>query len=666
MIRPLLLALAAVSASALGQSSSPPVPLIVGKAELLNTIRSADLKPGDAIFVRTIGPWQQGDCTVASHTTLTATVATSTSSPSGRHHSVLALLFSPIRCAGPHPTLMRPALVALEAPSDAVRTEIERYGSGAAQKNTLAGLFPSGYGDVRSSNSPITNGSADSGLSPSMMNALREAPVPDKPLRTGEVRGYRGIDLNLPENTKIPISILASSHKFSLDRETEFALAYLPVASEPAPAAPSAVVKAPPPPQPKDEIADVCASPGCTELVATPDISSAHALWTLPLVKLGYQPRPQREVVGLDHSASIYFFGEDQLLLTFTRHTLVPRPNEQIPGSNPRNVRGVLISRADGRVIRIKDWIVSDDLGPFVWPLDDHRVLAQVGHDLVLFGPDLSIQRRFPLSGPLLFLSAAPHGDLLLVATVHEKHTPQEHAKIAAFLGPGSPVDEEYDLTGLNAALQVTGSKRVSVEPTRPALLKNTMVSARPVHGMEWVLERSTWDGASKPLARFRSTCEVQVRSLPGDLLLAQGCPPIDPFNALWYRVLNLQGAVLLKGAVPKGDFLQQAESSSDGKLFAVACSHFDHAVEPTTLMHAGDFANLTVTLYSTRNGKEIFAARLPQGSAQQDTFSISPSNSSLAVLTSATLQAFALTPPAEPSPPGASAGTSARATSPK
>lgn len=617
----------------------------MGKAELLNTIRSADLKPGDVIFVRSIGPWQQGDCTVASHTTLTATVVTSPSSI-GRHHFVLAMQFSPIRCAGPHPTLVRPALVALEAPSDAVRTEIERYGSGAAQKNMLAGLFPSGYGDVRSSNSPMTNSAPDSGLSSSMMNALRQGIVPEKPLRTGEVRGYRGIDLDLPENTRIPISILSSSHKFSLDRETEFALAYLPLAAEPPPPAPPAVVKVLPPP-PEEEIADVCASSGCTELAAAPAIASAHALWTLPLVKLGYQPRPQHEVIGLEHDASVYSFGEDELLLTFVRHTLVPRPNEPVPGSNPRSVRGVLISRADGRVIRIKDWTVSDDLGPFVWALGDHRVLAHVGHDLVLFGPDLSIQRRIPLSGPLLFLSAAPQGDLLLVATVHEKHTPQEHAKIAAFVGPDRSVDEEYDLTGLNAALQVTGSKRVPVEPTRPALVQNTMVAARPVHGTEWVLERSTWDGASKPLARFRSNCEVQVRSLPGDLLLAQGCPPIDPFNSLWYRVLNLQGAVLLKGAVPKGDLLQQAESSSDGKLFAVASSHFDRLVEPTTVMRAGDFANLTVTLYSTRNGKEFFAARVPEGSAQQETFSLSPSNSTLAVLTSVALQAFALTPPA-------------------
>lgn len=644
MTRPVLLLLAALSAGALGQSSSQPAPLIVGKAELLNTIKSTDLKPGDLFFVRTIGPWQQGYCTVASHTTLTATIATPTPGTNGTRRSVLAVQFSPIPCSGPNPTLMRPALVALEAPSDEVRTEIQRYGSAAAQKNMLAGLFPSGYGDVRSANSPVANSSPDSGLSPSMMNALREGFVPEKPLRTGEVRGYRGIGLDLPDLNN-PITTLSSAHKFVLDRESEFALAYVPEPLKPA--RPVPVVKAPPPRPAEEEIADVCASSGCRELAATPNISSAHALWTLPLVKLGYQPRPKREVVGLDHSASVYFFGEDQLLLTFTRHTLVPRANEQIPGANPRSVRGVLISRADGRVIRIKDWTVSDDLGPFVWPLGDHRVLAHVGHDLVLFGPDLSIEKRFPLPGPLLFLSAAPQGDLLLVATIHETHTPQEHARIAAFLGPGVPVDEEYDLTGLNATLEVTGAKRVTIEPTRPALLQNTMVAARPVHGTEWVLERSTWDGASTRLARFRSSCEVQVQSLPGDLLLAQGCPPIDPFNATWYRVLNLQGAVLLKGSAPKGDLLQQAESSPDGKLFAVASSHFDHGVDPTNPMRASDFANLTVTLYSTGNSKEFFAARLPQGSPQQDTFSLSPSGSTLAVLTSGALQAFALTLPA-------------------
>jgi hypothetical protein len=293
----------------------------------------------------------------------------------------------------------------------------------------------------------------------------------------------------------------------------------------------------------------------------------------------------------------------------------------------------------------MKDWTVSDDIGPFVWSFGDHRVLAHIGHDLVLFGPDLSIQKRFPLPGPLLFLSAAPQGDLLLAATIHEKHTPQEHAKLAAFLGPGIPIEEEYDLTGLDAALQVTGSKRLTIEPIQPALLLDTMVDARLVRGTEWLLERTTWEGESKPLAHFRSACAVDVQSLPGNLMLAQGCPPLAP-NTTWYRVLNPQGAVLLKGTATYGDLLQRAESSSDGKLFAIASSHFDHPVARTTLIHTGDFANLTVTIYNTTTGKQLFASRLPEGSAQQDTFSLSPSGTTLAILTSAALQTFTLTPP--------------------
>ena len=121
-MRPVLLLLAALSAGAYGQSSSQPTPLILGKAALMKTIKSANLKPGDLFYLRTIGPWQQGDCTVASRTTLTATVASSTSSGKGSRRSQLSLLFSPIRCSDAHPTLIRPTLVALEAPSDAVRT----------------------------------------------------------------------------------------------------------------------------------------------------------------------------------------------------------------------------------------------------------------------------------------------------------------------------------------------------------------------------------------------------------------------------------------------------------------------------------------------------------------------------------------------------------------
>ncbi len=661
MKRHLLVLLAALSACAYGRSADQPRPLIVGKAELLNTLKTANLKTGDLFYLRTIGSWQQDGCTIASHTTITGHVDSLTYSTGKPHDTILAVRFSEIPCSESKSTWMTPLLVSIKAPDP---NRSDRYNAGAPQTPTLSGIFPS---EARTDGRPIniptsnTNGTTQA-IDADEMNQLRGAR--EKPMKTGEVRGYRGIALTLPGREGAAAK-LSSEHKIVLDRDTEFALAYAPTPPQspsldvsaasplPAPASalsmnpalprpPSPTAPSPPPPS-VAEMEDVCASSGCRQLAAVAETSSARALWTLPLAGLGYQPRPMQQIVGLDHSASVHFLGEDQLLLTFTRHSLVPRFSDNNAwASNPRNVRGVLISRVDGHVLRVKDWTVSDDIGPYVWALGNRLIAAHVGHDLVTFGPGLTIQGRVRLAGPLLFLSASPKGDLLLVATVHEKHTEKEHSQIAAFVGSGVPIDEEYDLTGLNTAFQVTGSKRVTVAPLRPALLQASMVSAQPARGSEWLLEESTWEDQSKRFAHFRSICPLQVQSLPGDLLFVQGCSPIEA-NSVWYRVLNAQGATLFKASGPRSDFIQQAESSYDGRLFAIASSHFNQPVDRTTELQIRDFTNLAVTVYDTATGKQFFAAHMPQGSAQQDTFSLSPSGSTLAVLTSSSLRLFPL-----------------------
>lgn len=651
MKRPLFFLLAALSANIHGQSSNRPPPLIVGRAELLNTLKSANLKAGDIFYLRTTGPWHQGDCTILPHTTITGHVESLTSSSAHPHDTILAIRFSEIPCSESKSTFMTPLLVSLRAPD---RTT--PYNAGAAQTPTLSGIFPSEIRtDGRQPNIPTSQtAGASRAIDNDNMDQLRTS---EKPMKTGEVRGYRGIALTLPGHEG-PAAKLSSDHKIVLDRGTEFALAYAPAPPELASSevtlatAPPAPVTAPPvnttsaaPPSlpPLAEMEDICASSGCRELAAVAATTSARALWTLPLAGLGYQPRPQQTITGLDHSASVHFLGDDQILLTFTRHVLTPR----IPGndawlSNPRSVRGVLISRADGHVLRVKDWTISDDLGAFVWSLGHGIVVAHVGHDLVRFGSGLTIQQRFRLTGPLLFLSASPGGNLLLAATLHEKHTEKQHAQIAAFVGPDVPIDEEYDLTGLNAALQVTGARRVTITPLRPALLQSSMVSARTVHGSDWLLEQSTWEGQSSRFAHFRSICPLQIQSFPGDLLFVQGCSPLES-NTSWYRVLNSQGATLFKGSGPRSDFIQQAESSDDGHLFAIASAHFNRAVDHSTTLQIRDFNNLTVNVYDTATGKQLFAARPPQGSAQEDTFSLAPSGSSLAVVTSRILQLFPL-----------------------
>lgn len=641
--------LAAVSLNAGGQSPNQPPLLIAGKAELLNTLKTTNLKPGDLFYLRTSGPWQQNGCTIPPRTTLTGHVESLTYSPTRPHDTVLAIRFSDVPCSESKSTLMTPLLISIKAPS-----ANDAYNAGSPGTPVLSGIFPSEARTGRPINIPTsqTAGATES-LNADEMDQLRSS---EKPMKTGEVRGYRGIALTLP-GRESPAARISSQHQIVLDRATEFALAYQPAPSQPvsdataatpSPASDNTPAAAPPPaPPPPEEPDDVCVSSGCRELASVAETSSSHALWTLPLARLDYQPRPQQQIAGLDSSASVHFLSEDQILLTFTRHVLLPRSSDSDAwASNPRGVRAVVISRTDGHVLRVMDWTVSDDIGPFVWSLGNGIILAHVGNDLVRFGPDLSIQQRFRLPGALLFLSASPSGNLLLVATVHEKHTEKQHAQIASFLGPGVPIDEDYDLTGLNDAFQVTGTKRVTVRPLHPALLQDSMVSARPLHGTEWLLEESTWAGQSKRFAAFRSICRVRVQSFPGDLLFVQGCAPFQA-HTTWYRVLNSHGATLFKGSGPDNELIQQAESSDDGRLFAIASSQFNRSVDRTTELQIEDFNNLTVNVYDSATGKQLFAAHPPQGSPQADTFSLSPSGSALTVLTSSSLELFPVPAPA-------------------
>ncbi len=652
--RPLLIVLAVVSANACCQSGAPA--FIAGKAELLNPLKSATLKPGDLFYLRTAGAWQQGDCTIPAHTIITGHVESLTSTPPRNKDIILSIRFSEVSCSDRKSAFVMPLLISIRAPGPGE----DRFDPGAPQTPVLSGIFPSQVrSDGRQINIPTsdTNG-ATRAFDAGELNQLPDTALHEKPMKTGEVRGYHGVALTLP-GREGPAAKLSSGHKFLLDRHAEFAFAYAPapppaIASNPAAAMPGTLAGDPtpatavPPPPPPPDMDDVCVSAGCRELAAIPETRSTRALWTLPLAALGYQSRPLEHIIGLDHSASVHFLGEDQILLTFTRHVLLPRSSgKDAWASNPRGVRAVLISRSDAHVIRIADWTVSDDLGPFVWALGDGAIIAHIGHDLVRLGPGLAIQRRFTLPGPLLFLSASPNGNLLLIATNHEKHSEKEHARIAALVGPGVQVDEDYDLTGLNSALQVTGSRRVSDEPLRPALLENSMITARLLHGSEWLVEQSTWEGASKLFAHARSVCPLQIQSFAGNLLLLEGCSPMEA-NTTWYRVLNANGATLFKGSGPRSDFIQQAESSNDGRLFAIASSHFVHRpVDRTSDLAIGDFTNLTVALYDTVTGKQFFAAHPAQGSAEEDTFSISPSGVYLAVLTSSSIQFFPLPAPA-------------------
>jgi hypothetical protein len=627
--------------------------LVTARAELLHAIDARNLKAGDSFFLKLTGLWQQAGCTVPANATVEGVVAQVMQGAKGGQRAGLAVRFAPVACSGSEALTVTPLLIAMQAPAQGVDESLRRMNTAAQEQHTIVEMF----GPPRVTDRLLNT--ADK--TQQQYNTTGwDGGAHDPPLKTGEVSGIRGVKMVLPEASTT--TTLESSHAIALERKTQFVLTFVPIRKatqevareqrepfatasssslrEPSEAAEAkAVSKNPEPPDAPER----CAAGGCTQMAATSDAAAHRAEWLLPLAALGLQPQAGETLTSLDDDDGLQFLGENELLLTYNPHRLVRRTAEEAAlGLRPRQIRAFVLDRTTGRVLKERDWSVPESDGPYSWSLGDGRVLVHVADELVMYGADLVPQHRYKLPGPLLFASVAPRGDSVLVATVHERHTSEEHKRLVAFLGPDWPVEEDYDLTALGRDLEVLGAHRMSVEPFEPALLTAAMVSAQPGHGNHWQIREDSWGAASKVLAQYRSGCGVEVESLPGNLLFAHGCDA-SRAELPWYRVLTPEGATMLKGSAPAFALVQQSVSDAAGRVLALAVSQFDKRIDLAGGMHESEFQHLSVSVYDTATGKLLFAVQPTEGSCMQQSVALAPSGSSMAVLTAGEVALYAI-----------------------
>jgi hypothetical protein len=686
--------------------TAPAPAFVTARASLLRAISSTTLTPGATFYLRLRAAWQQPHCTLPEGTTIVATVAALTANGHGTPQTSLALRFDPVPCSGPDaaqappqdppqdPPQFIPILIALDAAPPPIDSGLKRMATAELEEKTMQSLVaPNPPGFLKPT---LIN---DTSHAAQVFNPVGFSDTPEDPLKTGEVRGIHGIKMVLPQGD--PITTLTTRHQLSLERDTQFLLYFVPapslaphqLAAAQPPETPQPAQPRPTHPAPDPADIEVCAAGGCKQVadLTAPGPSSASPstptaarplaapLWTLDLAALGFPPAPDRPVHGLLDSATVSFLGPDeqpaeqpdqppggppdqppnqqpnqppnqqpdqsQLLLTFPTHTLIPRTDAQRTlGIRPRSIRAVLLARASGHVLRELDWTIGDATGPYLWPLAHGHVLVHLGNTLVLYGPGLAPLQTFPLPGPLLFVSASPSGNLLLVATQHERHTPQQHARLVAFLGPNWPVDEDYDLTALSSTLHLIGTRRMSVEPLEPALFNAAMVSSGPTRPNHWQVVQSAFDtGRKTTLAHYTSSCSVELQALAPGQLLAQGCQP-DNFRTTWYRVLNQQGATLLQGHLPPFALLQQVQSNATGTVLALASTQLTAHADLDTGMLESNLPHLTVAVYATATGKPLLLAHPAAASSFRRTLALSPAGTALAILTDSTLTTYTLT----------------------
>jgi hypothetical protein len=649
MLRPL--ARIASFAILLGFASLPGVcdELASVTARLLGRVDSRHAAVGEPFFVKTISAWKLGRCTIPMGTTLEGRVDKVVPRTRGARYEELALRFLLRPCPTDDTQEIVPLLVAIHRPARDLNDDMLARQKLMTAFASVAGAHSPSGGPAAGPRAGVVGG-VSAGFSP--------MPSTDS-FRAGEVRGYPSVKLTLPHVTSDP-TVLTGSGELLFDPDARFVLVIrtepastgenVAVASagaeSPAPSAPSAdrhAVSPPPPPPPV--LVEDCVAGGCVTAAAATGIAEHKAGLEVPLRSLSYRPRLERVVQGgLENQSAIVFLGEDQLFATFNAHTLVPRTSaEAMRSVTPRQIRGVLLSTRTGQRLRVVDWLVPDS-GAYLWPLDRNRVLVHAGNALVIYGPDLKEEARWPIPGSLVFLTLSPSRQSILVAVQHNTYDAATFRRLAEFIGSSDKVQEDTDLIALDAQLQQTASRPLTGTPAPLPLLDTGMISATNESGTLWKIELDEWSGHHKQLARLTSGCRPTVRTLPANLIFLSGCQPDSASK--WYRVLRANGKTLLRGTATNAAIPEYATASLSGDSFAIGVELANCPVDWETGMSISNLESMAVSVYHASSGRRVYSTKLPSHSIDQSILALSPAGNWLAILGDDSLRIYPIAPP--------------------
>lgn len=453
--------------------------------KLLGRIDSRRVADGAPFFVKTISDWKQGHCSIPMGTTLEGRVVKALKRGSGVTREEVDLRFLQIPCPTDDSQEVTPILAAIHGPrknsnDDMLARQVimtafaATAGSHSASPGASGGAAPAGAPGRR------TGTLGRGGFTP--MSSSPET------FRAGEVRDYPSVKLSLPTLASEPTVLTSTGELFfdpdarfmvvahltpsDVSRRTQVASAGSVSTSASGPGMNAKQIPLRSAPKPMPVLVENCVSGGCVTAPDAAAVTAEQAQIEVPLRDLAYRPRTGRTVVGgLEDNAAIAFLGDDQVFITFNMHPLVPRSNTEAERSSaPRQIRGVVVSAADGRRLRVVDWIVPDQ-GTYLWPLDRGRILVHVGNALIVYGRDFEEQARWEIPGPLAFVTVSPSHTLILAAVMHEKYDAATFRRLADFVGSAEAIQEDCDLIALNGQLEEMSSQRLTQIPALPALL---------------------------------------------------------------------------------------------------------------------------------------------------------------------------------------------------
>lgn len=619
-------------------SESNPGPI---QAELLARLNVRKVPAGATVLARVTVDWGGKECPLRRGSILQAKVETAVPRKT-RGESKLALAFNKAQCGGVDMTPIDLVLAAVaEVPIVWENKPDSQFGMPTSFSNPNGnGMIP-GFGAA---------GIGDKFISHLELVGINHR-FPMRPnLRPGDVLDIKGLKLELGAGPHQSSVLSSKERDVSLDAFTQFllvpaTLAFLP--SAPSLAASGAVgtqgsnipsgAPSLPPPAVATENLEICAPPGCAvDLPVTAKELEGRGAASIAIGPLGYSPRSHKTLYAFDDEEALAWLGPQELLFAFNPHPLINRAGSSQYGAKIRMIRAVLLDPNSRNIVRAVDWQLVDSR-QYLWQLDGNRILVHVGNELRVYGAGLEIERRFPLAGPLAFVRIAPNGELMAVATLRERHSPDLHAELVenAF---GEP-EEDVDVLILDKEFKTLGSASTTSGLLPLTLLNEGQVRLLAQPKMWYRLAMTTWDNKTVTLARFNSICSPQLSSVAPNLLFLLSCNVSTGDTE--YRVLQADGKLLLRGNAGPREVGQHALGNNRNRTFAVKVVHAARNLSPGQEFQGADLDSAEVRVYRAADGKRVLAVRVKEPATSHSSYALSADGSQLAVLSQSQIKFF-------------------------
>jgi hypothetical protein len=362
---------------------------------------------------------------------------------------------------------------------------------------------------------------------------------------------------------------------------------------------------------------------------------------------LGYRPPGPLYMLSGRAFSSLDFIDSHHLLFTFHQPQLMRREKNPDWLDDDQIIHAVVLSLPGGTVLASAEWRMHDRLR-YLWPLGDGKFLVRQKNSYSLTDASLKLHSYIDVPSQILSTEVSPDGRILVIEHQYERHSAEEHSKLAAqaqeYGDAAPPEDTQITLVNI-ASREVLGALRTASPVHLPVSSNGYVGVARDKEEDQFVVRFVPFAGESSILGKVASTCTPHETFLNQKALIIESCGPKSPdtFLDAW----TTDGKKLWNGRRDGHLVWPTFAYSRTGNRFALSLLHISHTIDVIDSINDEDVREQVVQVYDSATGVLLMATNASPILTAGQNFALSDDGESLAVLREGAIEIYKVPSPA-------------------